>query len=156
MFTLKVPLKAQEKSNTCWHAAAYMLWLYSQGRTGRAGPMHSLDKKWSNNKGVAPSDFIRLAKNVGLLPLSDTMNACLESYSAEMLEGFLKEHGPIWCAGYWYGLPHIIVLTGVANNMVYLNDPDKGVAKIGSLIWFNNKLASQYAGCMMVKSAARY
>ena len=153
MFTLNVPLEAQQKSNTCWHASAFMIWRYSQGRTGRAGPMHSLGKKWENNKGVSPSDFIRLAKNVGLLPLAGTTNICLP---AATLEGFLKEHGPIWCAGYWYGLPHIIVLTGVANNMVFINDPDKGVAKVGSLLWFNNKLATQYAGCMMVKNSARY
>ncbi len=153
MYKLNVPREAQQKSNTCWHAAALMIWRYSQGRTGRAGPMQSLGKKWENNKGVSPSDFIRLGKNVGLLPLSDTTNVCLP---AGTLETFLKDYGPIWCAGYWYGLPHIIVLTGVANDMVFLNDPDKGVAKTGSLIWFNNKLASHLKGCMMVKDPSRY
>ncbi len=153
MYKLNVPLEAQQKSNTCWHAAALMLWRYSQGRTGRAGPMQSLGNKWENNNPIRPAEFIQLARNVGLIPLENTTNVCL---SASALEGFLKNNGPIWCAGYWYGPGHIIVLTGVANNMVFLNDPDKGIAKVGSLTWFNNKLASQYTGCMMVKSSKRY
>ncbi|MCK5813288.1 MAG: C39 family peptidase [Cocleimonas sp.] len=153
MYILNVPLEAQQKKYTCWHASALMIWRYSQGRTGRAGPMHSLGEKWKNNKAIYPSEFIRLAKNVGLLPLANTTNVSLPEST---LEGFLKDHGPIWCAGYWYGKPHIVVLTGVANNMVFINDPNKGVAKLGSLLWFNNKLASQYAGCMMVKNSARY
>lgn len=153
MYLLHVPLEAQQKSNTCWHAAALMIWYYSQGKTGRAGPMNSLTDQWSKNNPIRPPEFIRLARNVGLLPLANTTHVSL---SASFLEEALKRHGPIWCAGYWYGVGHIIVLTGVANDIVFLNDPDGGVRKIGSLSWFNNKLASEYTGCMMVKDPRRY
>jgi ABC-type bacteriocin/lantibiotic exporter with double-glycine peptidase domain len=153
MYLLRVPLEAQQKSNTCWHASALMIWQYSQGRTGRAGPMQTLGAKWAGNNTIRPPEFIKLARNVGLLPLAGTTNICL---SASFLEKALKEHGPIWCAGYWYGVGHVIVLTGIANGMVFINDPDKGVRKFGTLMWFNNKLASEFTGCMMVKNSSRY
>ena len=153
MHLLHVPLEAQQKNNTCWHASALMIWRYSQGRTGRAGPMQTLGNKWAANNPIRPSEFIKLARNVGLLPLANTTNVSL---SSAFLEKALKENGPIWCAGYWYGLGHVVVLTGVANEMIFINDPDKGVRKLGTLAWFNNKLASQYTGCMMIKDSRRY
>jgi hypothetical protein len=72
------------------------------------------------------------------------------------LEALLKTHGPIWCAGFWYGPGHIIVLTGVDTGIVLLNDPDGGKPKLGTIAWFNQKLSSQISGCMMVKDSKRY
>jgi hypothetical protein len=51
---------------------------------------------------------------------------------------------------------HIIVLTGIEKDMVYFNDPDQGVKKTNTVKWFNEKLASQLPGCLMVKDQAAY
>lgn len=151
MLKLTVPLEAQQKDSTCWHASALMIWRYWQGQSGRAGPMHSLSDKWVNNETITPQEFVNLARNVGLqaLPTAD-------DHTANALESHLKDHGPLWCAGYWYGPGHIIVLTGVDGGTIHLNDPDGGRAKTGSISWFNSKLAKQLPGCMMFKDPNRY
>jgi hypothetical protein len=51
--------------------------------------------------------------------------------------------------------PHNRV-TGVGKGMVYFNDPDQCVKKDGTVKWFNEKLASQLPGCLMVKDPGRY
>ena len=150
MVKLDVPRVAQTKDMSCWNASAQMLWYYSQGKTGRAGPMNSLGDKFAANTGVSLEDFMRLAKSVGLIPVPE-----LESYSALILEGILRTFGPVWCAGQWYGVKHIIVLTGVESGKVFINDPDKGVAKEGTLEWFNQKL-DKVTNRMMVKDPSRY
>lgn len=150
MVKLNVPLVAQTKNMSCWNASAQMLWYYSQGVTGRAGPMNSLSDKFAANNGVSLEDFMRLARSVGLLPLPE-----LESYSELFLEAILRTFGPIWCAGQWYGVKHIIVLTGVGPGKVFINDPDQGKAKEGTLEWFNQKL-DKVPNRMMVKDPARY
>lgn len=150
MVKLNVPLVAQTKNNSCWNAAAQMLWYYSQGRTQRAGPMNSLSDKFEENNGVSLADFIRLAKSVGLMPVPD-----LDSYSELILAAILRTFGPIWCAGQWYGVKHIIVLTGVESGKVFINDPDQGKAKEHTLEWFNQKL-DKVPNRLMVKDPARY
>ena len=151
MYKLSVPLEAQRKSSTCWHASALMIWRYSQITSGRAGPMYSLSEKWGRNETISPQEFISLAKNVGLveLPLANI-------HTTSSLEAWLKTHGPIWCAGFWYGPGHIIVLTGVDTGIVLLNDPDGGKPKLGTIAWFNQNLSSKISGCMMVKDSKRY
>ena len=57
---------------------------------------------------------------------------------------------------FWFGVGHIIVLTGVGKDRVYFNDPDQGVKKEGTVKWFNEKLSSQLPGCLMVKDPGRY
>ena len=152
MIKLSVPLAAQSKNNTCWHASAWMIWRYHQNLTGRVGPMNTLRLKWMNNNAIHPKEFIKLAGKVGLI----NSNGNSGNHSSDNLESILKTRGPIWCAGYWYGLGHVIVLTGVDKNNVFLNDPDGGKRKTGSLTWFNEKLASQFQGCMMVKNPKSY
>lgn len=151
MYKLSVPLEAQRKNSTCWHASALMIWRYSQIKSGRMGPMNSLSEKWDRNETITPQEFINLAKNVGLVELPLANN-----HTTSSLETLLKAHGPIWCAGYWYGPGHIIVLTGSDTGMVLLNDPDGGKPKMGTISWFNQKIASQIHGCMMVKDPNRY
>ena len=151
MYKLSVPLEAQRKNSTCWHASALMIWRYSQITSGRAGPMYSLSEKWGRNETISPPEFITLAKNVGLVELPLANN-----HTASSLEAWLKAHGPIWCAGYWYGPGHVIVLTGVDTGIALLNDPDGGKPKLGTIAWFNQKLASQIPGCMMIKDSKRY
>jgi len=148
---LDVPTLAQEKPMCCWHTSAMMIWLWSQQQTGRQGPMNTVAPVYEADTGISPQGFITLAKTVGLkaLPLKNT-------HTSDDLHSYLKSHGPIWCAGFWYGFGHIIVLTGVDGGTVYLNDPDQGKKKTGSLAWFNEKLSSQLAGCLMHKDPARY
>lgn len=153
MYKLTVPLEAQRKNSTCWHAAALMVWNYSLMKSGRAGPMHSLNGNWIENQAISPVEFVSLAINVGLVGVPGCNGV---PHSASSLEEWLKNWGPIWCAGYWYGPGHIIVLTGVDSEVVHFNDPDGGKAKCEGLSWFNAKLASQIANCMMAKDPTRY
>jgi ABC-type bacteriocin/lantibiotic exporter with double-glycine peptidase domain len=150
--TLNVDTVAQTSSNTCWHASASMLWYYSQSVTGRQGPMNTLANKWSGNSPVVMSDFVGLAQKTGL----QAVRPRPASYDSSKLEQLLRNYGPLWCAGFWYGPGHIIVLTGVNGNNVYLNDPDNGVKKTGTLSWFNSKIANNLDGCVMYKDPLAY
>jgi hypothetical protein len=153
MIKLDVPVLAQEKANCCWHTSANMIWLYSQSQTKRQGPMFTIPDKYAqaDTVGLFPQEFITLAKNVGLkaLPIKN-------QHTEADLAKHLKDGGPVWCAGYWFGVGHIIVLTGVDGGKVFFNDPDQGKKKEGTLNWFNSKLAGQLPGCMMVKDPQRY
>jgi len=146
-----VPVDAQETSDTCWHSCAQMIWWFWQGITGRQGPMNTLGKHYEENRPVTAADFIPLAQKVGMreVPRYDT-------YDDEKLRDLLQAHGPLWCAGYWYGYGHVIVLTGVDSSGVYYNDPDGGVRMKQGLAWFNTKLANVLPGCLMSKDPKRY
>jgi ABC-type bacteriocin/lantibiotic exporter with double-glycine peptidase domain len=150
---LKVPLYAQQKSNSCWHASAYMIWMYWQLNGSGAGPMNTVSQKYevADKTGLYPAEFITLAKKVGLfsLPIAN-------QHSEEDLKKYLTDSGPVWCAGHWFGAGHIVVLTGAGNGKVMFNDPDKGVEKEGTVKWFNEKLAGQLPGCLMGKDPLRY
>lgn len=152
-FKLDVPLEAQEKANCCWHTSAYMIWLYWQQNGKGAGPMNTVASSYAvaDTTGLYPTQFITLAEKVGLykLPLKN------QHSEADLLK-YLLAGGPVWCAGYWFGVGHVIVLTGVGPGKVYFNDPDQGVKKEGTIKWFNEKLASQLPGCLMVKDPGRY
>jgi hypothetical protein len=150
---LSVPLEAQEKANCCWHTSAYMIWLYWQQNGKGAGPMNTVASSYAvaDTKGIGPQVFITLAQTVGLkaLPVKN-------QHSEDDLFGYLRDGGPVWCAGFWFGVGHIIVLTGVGGGKVFFNDPDQGVKKEGTIDWFNKKLSSQLPGCLMVKDQDRY
>jgi hypothetical protein len=68
-----------------------------------------------------------------------------------LLKQMLKDNGPLWCAGYWFGVGHIIVLTGIVEDTVFFNDPDGGVKKTRSLTWFNEKIARDVSGHILCK-----
>ena len=150
---LDVPLYAQQKPNSCWHASAYMVWLYWQKNGKGEGPMNTVTAKYeaADKEGLYPGEFITLAEKAGLykLPVKN-------QHSEEDLAGYLKAGGPVWSAGYWFGFGHIIVLTGIEKGKVLFNDPDQGVKKEGTVKWFNEKLAGQLQGCLMVKDPGRY
>ncbi len=67
------------------------------------------------------------------------------------------DDGPIWCAGDWFGFGHVIALTGIAGDMIYLNDPDDGVGgpdgsrKTDSVAWFNTHLYCGSANGLLYK-----
>lgn len=105
----------------------------------------------ADTQGIGPAQFITLADKVGLyrLPVKN-------QHTQEDLFKYLRDGGPVWSAGFWFGVGHIIVLTGVDGGKVYFNDPDQGVKKEGSIKWFNEKLSTQLPGCLMVKDPGRY
>ncbi len=104
-----------------------------------------------NGLQVTVQSFITLTKKTGL--------KCLPSrniYSSKDLFKLLQKEGPLWCAGNWYGSGHVIVLTGIDSGQVFLNDPDGGQRKSGTLAWFNSSLYNGLDGCVMAKDPARY
>ena len=153
MIQLNVPVVAQEKPACCWHTSAYMIWCYWQQNGKGAGPMNSIASSYAaaDTRGIGPAQFITLAQKVGLgaLPVKN-------QHSEDDLFGYLRDSGPVWSAGFWFGVGHIIVLTGVDKGNVYFNDPDRGVKKTAPVTWFNEKLSSQLPGCLMVKDPDRY
>ena len=131
----------QLRNMSCWYASACMVNYFHE-----AGPRLGIPQKWEDNHGISIPDFVVLAKNENLQPL----NAATGNFTEQQLENHLKAYGPIWCAGRWDGLPHIVVLTGVENGSVYINDPNPAKReRVESLAWFNQKLDGHVAGCMM-------
>ncbi len=104
----------------------------------------------ADTTGLFPAEFVTLAEKVGLYKLPKNF------HSGEDLVKYLRDGGPVWCAGYWFGVGHIIVLTGVSGGKIDFNDPDGGKKKEKTVAWFNEKLASQLQGCLMVKDPGRY
>jgi hypothetical protein len=137
---LNVPLVKQIVSMECWYASACMVAYYRA-----PGPRLGLPKKWLANKGISPSDFIDLAKNEGLKPIK----LPTPKWTPKNAEANLSTHGALWCAGYWYGVPHVIVLTGVEGSTLYINDPDGPARREETVDWFNAKLAWNVANCVM-------
>src|ERR1700752_692334 len=115
--------------------------------------MHTIAPVYDANKGlnVSVQEFITLTLKTGLkrLPSQNLDN------NAELC-GLLRDNGPLWCAGFWYGFGHVIVLTGVEGNQVFLNDPDRGKQTTGTLSWFNDKLLNGLDGCIMAKVPTAY
>lgn len=150
---LKVPVLAQETPMCCWHTSALMVWQYWQNQpNGRMGPMNTLSPVYDDDtNGLSPQAFITLAQTVGLVAVP-TKN----TYTCADIRSRLTKYGPLWAAGYWYGEAHIVVITGADNAKVYLNDPDEGQKRSGTIAWFNEKLASSLSCCLMAKDSERY
>ena len=149
LYRLEVPVVAQPSSDTCWHAAAEMLWLYSQGLTGKLGPMNTLRAKYEANQPI--NTWAALAMQVGLMDVGHD-----KDYTSDDIMNLLKTHGPLWVAGEWYGVGHIIVVTGVDGETILLNDPDRGVKKTGLLTWFNTKRYRKWPAAVLAKDPGRY
>lgn len=149
---LDVPLVGQRLSDECWYASACMLAYYQE-----AGPRLGLPGVWKKNKGIMPADFARLAKVEGLseVPLPSGAHHA----SADDICRWLTLYGPLWAAGYWYDVPHVIVITGISGDTVHVNDPDDQVGgddgryAAGNVAWFNDKLAWDVDACLMYKPA---
>jgi len=150
---LNVPVAAQAKDNSCWNAAAYMIWLYSQQKTGRQGPMATHFEAYdiADKTPLQYDQFKTFGKQVGLKSLPKKA-----LHTSKDLLGYLQSYGPIWCAGTWFGVGHAIVLTGVSDSTVFFNDPDGGVKKNNTLDWWNKQLFSAHADTLMYKDPARY
>ena len=148
-YHLEVPTEAQTSSDTCWHAAALMVWHYSQKQTGKVGPMNTLRDDFAANRPI--NDWPALAKLVGLREVGAD-----KAYTSDEIESLLRTHGPLWCAGNWFGVGHCIVITGIDGGTIYFNDPDRGKKKFGLLAWFNTKRFRAWPDSLLVKDPARY
>jgi hypothetical protein len=105
-----------------------------------------LPSSYQSNAGLSASNFIKLAKAVGLR----TLPRVNMSYDWTFLDDLLRRYGPIWAAGMWNGVPHIIVITGVdSNGTLYVNDPAFGTPQLRDLGWFNSKIAKDVPIPMM-------
>lgn len=99
--------------------------------------IHPLSKVYDSDTGISPAQFVELAKTLGL----ETVPEVNMSYSWEALAEPLRRHGPLWAAGYWYGAPHVIVITGVEpSGRLYVNDPGFGPRE-HDLAFFNLNIA---------------
>jgi Papain-like cysteine protease AvrRpt2 len=129
---LNVPHFPQEKPNSCWHAAARMLYGFK-----KAACIHPLPAHWTKDEGIQPSEFVDLAKSVGLRALPKVN----QSFGWRFLEDALTRYGPLWAAGQWNGPNHIIVITGVdAGGRVFANDPAFPAPVVRDISWFNAKI----------------
>lgn len=127
---------------SCWYASVCMVCYYRE-----AGPRLGLPDKWTANTGITPTDFVDLAKNEGLEPIKSP----IAQWSSVDIYLLLRQAGPLWCAGYWFGPGHIIVLAGVDGDKIYFNDPDGPKKKTGTIDWFNSKLAWNVKDPVMYK-----
>jgi len=131
----------QMKNMSCWYASCCMVSYYRV-----AGPRLGLPKKWQENNGVRVADFVSLAKAEGLTAMKSPTSDLTE----DQLTTFLRNNGPLWCAGFWDGVGHIVVLTGVEGGKVYINDPNPAKKqRVESIAWFNEKLSNNVPGCLM-------
>src|SRR4051794_38599227 len=100
---LNVPLVSQIASDECWYASACMVAYFR-----RPGPRLGLPNEWRTNKGIVPNNFPALAQSEGLL----VYNIPVHVLSNVQLENALRHYGPLWSAGQWDGVGHVVVLTG--------------------------------------------
>lgn len=78
------------------------------------------------------------------------------TYTSADLIRMLMRYGPLWAAGEWYGFGHVVVITGVKDETVYINDPDRGTKKSGTISWFNQRILNTFNGCLMFKDPNAY
>ncbi len=140
-----VPLIRQEMAMSCWHASARMLWAWRHLQS-----IHPLPAVYTRNAGLTPAGFVRLATALGLQSVPE-INM---SYTSGAVDRLLRNYGPLWAAGYWYGAPHIIVITGVdADGTLYVNDPGHPVARVHDMGFFNQKIAADVANPILYMAA---
>jgi hypothetical protein len=105
--------------------------------------------RWVANEGIRALDFVRLAKVEGL----KSVETPARILTSQQVEDLLRNNGPIWCAGDLDGVGHVVVLTGIDGQTVFINDPNPAKkARIETLAWFNEKLA-RVPNCMMYMPA---
>ena len=122
----------QERQMNCWHASARMLYAYRN----RAS-INPLPQEYTDNQGIGAAEFINLARDVGL----QTLPQINQSFNWRFIEDNLRNNGPIWAAGQWNGVNHIVVITGVdEDGTLYVNDPASGSPVIRNMAWFNARI----------------
>jgi nucleoid-associated protein YgaU len=140
MVYLDVPVLPQTHSMACWHAAARMLYAYRGISIDPLPDLHRLGLNASGIGGLAGRRFDELAMDIGLRKLP----VPIMSIHPDSLSRWIRSYGPLWAAGRWDGLPHIIVVVGVGigdPNNVVINDPARGKGRrVETMEWFNARL----------------
>ncbi len=122
----------QEKQMSCWHASARMLYGYRHSAC-----INPLPGEYEDNQGITAEEFINLACDIGL----DTLPQVNQSFSWRFIDDTLANYGPIWAAGQWNGVNHIVVITGVdEDGTLYVNDPAFGSPVVRNISWFNARI----------------
>lgn len=135
-----VPVILQSTQMSCWHASARMLWGFKFKSS-----INFMSTTYRANNGILPRQFATLAARLGL----ESTQRITTSYSWRALADLLRDHGPLWAAGQWYGPNHIIVITGVEpDGTVYVNDPGVG-ARVHDMSFFNAKIDKNVSSPLM-------
>ena len=149
---LDVPLVGQVRSMDCWYAGACMVAYYRE-----QGPRLGLPRAWVADRGIQQSAWSRLAQAEGLSILARPANS--HSVDKWGIYTWLRDNGPIWCAGDWYGFGHVIVLTGISGETIHINDPDDqqggddGRRATETVAWFNQHLFWAYPDSLLCRPA---
>jgi hypothetical protein len=122
----------QERQNNCWHASGRMLYAFRNSAC-----IHPLPQDYENDQGLQPEQFIALARELGL----DTLPQVNQTFTGRFIDNNLQNYGPIWAAGQWNGVNHIVVITGVDDDdTLYVNDPAFGAPVVRNMAWFNARI----------------
>ncbi len=122
----------QERQMNCWHASARMLYGYK-----RAACINPLPQEYEDNQGLTAAQFIDLARDLGL----ETLPQVNQTFSWRFIDNNLGAYGPIWAAGQWNGVNHIVVVSGVdEDGTLYVNDPAFGSPVVRDMAWFNARI----------------
>lgn len=119
----------------CWYASAEMVSYFY-----RPGPRLGLPPVWQADQGLSVAAINQLAQVEGLKVVTKPTLGL----TPDTVEDLLKQHSPIWAAGYYLdGYPragHAIVLTGIDGQFIHYNDPWEPRAKKRPAQWINSRL----------------
>jgi hypothetical protein len=136
---LRVPYVHQDTDYSCWFAATQMIF---QFKHMSVAPLYSLYKADTGLPLGREADLLT-ATGMAAIP------AQASSYSAPQIECFLRKYGPLLMPLKDPSLtrqPHMMVIAGVENGNIYLNDPGGRPAehghpaeyfKVRDMAWFN-------------------
>ena len=127
-----VPLVPQCGTLTCWYAAAQMIVRWNrQHWQGRQGAGADIDSSAVTNHVCQANTYINLATPgaVATFARHANLRTTYLSVSADGLARLLTVYGPLWYGGRVRGYrgvntgSHVIVITGINEDGVYINDP---------------------------------
>ncbi len=138
---LRVPMVYQSNPMSCWYACVCMVAYHHV-----AGPRLGLPEKWRTDSGINFYDMVRLAGEEDFAEVKTP----IKNFTSLELATLLDKYGPLWCAGVWDGFNHVVVLTGVVDDTVYINDPSPSQGqRVETLEWFNDKRSRYFNNVMM-------
>jgi ABC-type bacteriocin/lantibiotic exporter with double-glycine peptidase domain len=135
---LDVPYISQTGDADCWHAAIRMIYAYKKQMCPNPAPA-----TYQAGVGLSPNcaAVAAMAKAAGLKPVPNQPN------TDQQLEAILRQYGPLWLPLQGLG-GHVVVITGVENGKIYINDPaaptDKTKTenrKVRDMAWFSQYFA---------------
>jgi hypothetical protein len=131
-----VPLMGQPTDGVCWFTSARMVyaWRTATNKGSMTDPMAHAESKrrYDGNGDWDGADNHFLAKYFNMASPTIT----LDNYDS--VKAQLDAHGPIWTSVLktWGGMAphgHVVVICGVADTGVYINDPEP--VRQGSGVW---------------------